>query len=185
MDQACLYWVATLGPVVIGFLAVVVAFGAAWFYYGQLQAMRKARELDSVLTILRYVDDIELRRARWFVIEHGEVIEPLISGPFSWENWHRVNAHMKELSGGTVEIHKVDLWINSLNNISFLVAKGYVPYKVVVDEFMKNALLGCWEHMEPYIRHRQENKILTRAEPSLYARHLQAMVERIKIEGAR
>jgi predicted NACHT family NTPase len=47
----------------------------AWIYYRQSKAMTKARQIESILVILRYIDDIELRRAGYFVYEHAELLK--------------------------------------------------------------------------------------------------------------
>lgn len=162
----------TLVITIIATAAVVVT---AWIYYRQLKAMTNARQLESILVILRYIDDIELRRARYFVYEHAELIKSLFDKPFSWENRRLINDEVKRLSGETVELHEIELWINALNKICFLVRKGYAPSEVV-SGLMKNTLLHSWHAFAPYIEHRR-TRVSTIGEPSGYAKHLQWAVE--------
>ena len=162
----------TLIITVIATAAVVVT---AWIYHRQLKAMTKTRQLDSILVILRYIDDFELRRVRYFIYEHGENLKSVFDKPFSWENRKLIDEEVKRLSGETVELHKIELWINALNNICFLVREGYAPSEVV-SGFMRNALPHCWYVFAPYIEHRR-TRVDTIGEPSVYAGHLQWVVE--------
>jgi len=160
---------------IITSIATVAVVFTAWIYYGQLKAMTKARQLDSILVILSYFDDIELRRARYFVYEHAEDLRSLFDKPFSWENQRLIDEEVKRLSGDKVELHKIDLWINALNNICFLVREGYAPPEVV-SGFMKNTLLHCYNAFAPYIEQRRA-RVDPIGEPSVYATHLEWVVE--------
>ena len=159
---------------IVTMIASGAAAAVAWIYYHQLKAMTKARQLESILIILRYIDDIELLRVRYFVYEHAERLKALFDVPYTWENRKIIDEEVRKMSDGKVELHKIDLWINALNNICFLVREEYAPPKVVSD-FMKNTLLHCWYAFAPYIEHRRsrEDDI---GEPSMYAKHLEWVV---------
>lgn len=160
---------------IITILATAAVVVTAWIYYRQLKAMTKARQLESILVILRYIDHIELRRARYFIYEHAEILKTLFDKPFSWENRKLIDEEVKRLSGEKVELHNIDLWINALNNTCFLIREGYAPSEVV-SGFMKNTLLHCWYAFAPYIEHRR-TRVDTIGEPSVYAKHFQWVVE--------
>lgn len=159
----------------IAVIATIAGVITAWIYYRQLKAMTKARQLEAVLVILRYIDDIELRRARYFIYEHSDRLKTLFDKPFSWDNRKLIDEEVKRLSDEKVELHKIDLWINALNNICFLVREEYAPSEVVTG-FMKNTLLHCYHAFEPYINHRRSRPDSI-GEPSAYAKHLEWIVK--------
>jgi hypothetical protein len=163
-------------------IATATIVATAWIYHGQLKAMTKARQLESILVILRYIDDIELRRARYFIYEHSGKLKLLLDEPFSWDNRKLIDQEVRRLSNDKVELDKIDLWINALNNICFLVREEYAPPEVI-SGFMKNTVLHCWYAFTPYIEHRR-NRVDDIGEPSMYAKHLQWVVEnQLGIQG--
>jgi hypothetical protein len=162
----------------IAVIATIAGVITAWIYYRQLRAMTKARQLEAVLVILRYVDDLDLRHARYFIYEHSDKLKTLFDKPFSWENRRLIDEEVKKLSGDTkVALHHIDLWINALNNICFLVRQEYAPSEVVTG-FLKNTLLHCDHAFKPYIKHRQSRDDPIGV-PSVYAQHFEWVVENI------
>jgi hypothetical protein len=91
-------------PLVSVLTNVIVAIAVVWTvfiyrgqlktYKKQLEAMTKSHQLESTLQALKYVDNIQLRRARWFVYEHIELLNGLIRNKtFEWNDWHHID-HM-------------------------------------------------------------------------------------------
>jgi hypothetical protein len=163
--------VASLATVLAALTVVVTA----WIYYRQLNATHKNRELESIMLVLRYIDDLRLRRARYFVYQHTEQLREILGGDSSWNKREAIDQKIRELSKNEVELHDVDLWLNALNNICFLVKQQYIPADVV-SGLMKNTLLHCWHAFHPYIqlRRRREDDI---GEPSMYAKHFEDIVK--------
>jgi hypothetical protein len=160
--------VATTVAVIVGVI----------IYQRQLQAMTRARELESLLVIMKYVDNIDLRRARYFMLEHWEELSGLFAQSASWETRHAIEAKALDLSGGTIGIHEIDLAVNALNNVCFLVREEYAP-PATVESFMRNSLLHAWEAFEPYIKHRRTRPD-TVGTPSQYGAHFESVVQKLK-----
>lgn len=80
------------------------------------------------------------------------------------------------IDGHELSLHNVDLSLNALNNICFLIRNDYAPPDATI--FMKNTLLHAWRAFEAYIEFR-----LTRdgeiAEPSRYAEDFKRVVSRV------
>lgn len=166
-------WISNAAAIatVTASVAVVIT---ALIYHGQLRAMTKARQLESLLAIMKYADDAELRQARHFMLEHGQKLKDLFEVPFSWEARRAINAKIQEISSGTLTVSDTDAAINALNNICFLIRYGYAPMHSA-DEFLKNSLLHGWNAFEPYVKHRR-NRTDTVGEPSRYGVHLEWIV---------
>jgi hypothetical protein len=156
---------------IIAAVAVVVT---VLIYHRQLRAMTTATQMESLLVIMKYVEDLDLRRARYFMFEHGEALRHLFDTPFSWETRRAIDRRVRELSSNELGLHNIDLVLNSLNNVCFLIRGGYAPPEAV-DAFMKNSLLHVWYAFEPYVYHRRRRPD-TIGEPSQYAAHLEWVV---------
>lgn len=163
-------WVASVATVV----AAIAVVATAIIYQRQLEAMTKARQLESLLVIMKYVEDIDLRRARYFMFEHVDELRSLFDQPFSWDTLREIESRVRALSSGAIGIHEIDLSLNALNNVCFLIRQEYAPTEAV-DAFMKNSLLRAWHAFEPYIKHRRQRPD-TIGEPSQYAVHLEWVV---------
>jgi hypothetical protein len=162
---------ASIGTVIAAAAVVVTAA----IYHGQLQTMTKARQMESLLVIMRYVEDLDLRRARYFMFEHGAALRHLFDAPFSWEARRAIDARVRDLSSNEIGLHNIDLVLNALNNVCFLVRYEYAPPEAI-DAFLKNSLLHAWYAFEPYIHHRRKRPD-TIGEPSQYAAHLEWVVK--------
>jgi hypothetical protein len=172
---------------------IAAALGTAWaaliitataiIYALQLKAMKKARQLESLLRILQYVDSPDLRRGRWFVYEHSESLKPLLDSPFSWEQRRRIDDKIKQLSFEKIDLHQVDLSLNAMNNIAYLIREGYAPYEIV-PKFLKNTLLRCSVCYGPYIQYRRKYRLVANnaleSSASLYGQHLELLAHEIR-----
>lgn len=89
-------------------VATIIAAAAvrlfAAIYWRQLKAMTKTRETESILAIMSYADNRELRQARYLMLEHSKTFEDLFSVPFSWESRRAVDDRLKQLSAGEVTV---------------------------------------------------------------------------------
>ena len=157
---------------IIAALAVTIT---AWIYYRQLGAMIKNRQLEAILVVLKYIDDIRLRRARYFVYEHADTLRNLLDVEYSWDSRKLIDKKVREMSGNEVELHDVDLWLNALNNICFLAREKYAPPEVI-SGLMKNTILHCYHAFKPYIKHRRSRPDDI-GEPSMYGKHFQWIAE--------
>lgn len=149
-------------------------------YAFQWHAMVQATKLQALLAILKYFEDGELKRTREFMYEHGERLRKYFKQPFSWTDHDVIDAEIKQTSGGTLGITDIDLGLNALNNVCYLIRKGYAS-KDLVDGFLRNSLLHMWNAYEGYILYRR-----TRADvrwPSVYAQHLEWVVKRIRVDS--
>lgn len=160
--------VVASGATVVAAAAVVVT---ARIYKRQLEAMTTARQLESLLAIMKYAEDSDLRRARYFMLEHGKKLEGVFDQPYSWDTRNAIDSQVRTLSSGTLGIHEIDLALNALNNVCFLVRQEYAPPQVV-DAFLKNSVLHAWKAFEPYVKHRRRTETLD-GRPSQYAVHLE------------
>jgi len=163
-------------------LATVVAAGAvivtAIIYHRQLGAMTKARQHDSLLVIMKYADDLQLRRARYLMLEHREELAPLLTIKYSWQTRNALDQKIRELSSNELSLHHVDLSLNALNNICFLIRNDYAPPDAMI--FMRNTLLHAWPAFEAYIEFRRTRTLSDIAEPSRYAEDFKWVGSRVR-----
>lgn len=162
---------------VIASIATVVAAGAvvatAVIYFRQLGAMTKSRELDSVVAILNYVDDLQLRRARYLMLEHHEDFRTLFDETYTMQSRRAVDARIRELTAGEVTVHHIDLALNAFNNVCFLLRFGYAPDDAGI--LVRNSLLRAWDAFRPYIFYRRSRPGPV-GEPSQYGAHFEWVV---------
>lgn len=162
---------ASIGTVI----ATIAVVATAVIYHRQLGTMTKARQMESLLVIMRYVEDLDLRRARYFMFEHGSALRHLFDAPFSWATRRAIDVRVRELSSNELGLHNIDLVLNALNNVCFLVRHEYAPPEAI-DAFLKNSLLHAWYAFEPYVHHRRRRPDTIGA-PSQYATHLEWVVK--------
>src|SRR4029079_8793531 len=112
-----------------------------------------------------------------FMLEYGDKLSSLFQQPYSWEMRHRVEALVTELRSGKLELHEIDLAVNALNNVCFLIREGYAP-PIAAQEFMKNSLLHSWGAFESYIKNRRTRPD-TIGTPSQYGAHFEWVVKMV------
>jgi hypothetical protein len=172
--------IITIAASIATILGTIILAITALVYVLQLRSMNKARQLDSMLSILSYLDNQDLRRVRFLVFEHSERLLELLDVPFTWENWNHVNELVKRWSENRIELYQIDVWINTLNKIAFLIRQGYTPVDVL--PFMRNPFLRCWGTFHPYIKRRREYRMGLPDQPSTFAIHLEWAVKKVKEE---
>jgi hypothetical protein len=157
--------------------AIVVVITAA-IYWFQLRSMRKARELESALVILRYIDDIETTRARWFMYEHAGSIYNLFDDSPFWENRRRLRRHINKLSGGLTSLEQVEQSISVLNHIAVLIEEGHVS-RELIPKYLSSTFLHCWKIFQPYIEHTRRGRETISTVQSNFGRHFENVVKQI------
>ena len=163
--------IATTGILLV---SCITAFYAA----RQFRAHRRITEYKAFQDLLRYVEEPSLRRARWFVYHHPEIFHNLPDLPHT-DGWQLINQRVIELSGDQkIDLHSVDLVLNSLNDIAYLVNNRYVPEKIVVD-FLGHTFHRCWVLYEPYVEYRRNHRVTPLIDTSKYACELEQLVKRL------
>jgi hypothetical protein len=176
------WWVkiaSIIGGLTTGFAAIIIV-ATAIIYGLQLRAIRRANELESVLIILRYIEEPTLRRARWFLYQHPEIFLDIPDEPIE-KGWPALNQRIKKLANEfdeDVDLHQIDLVLNTLNDIAYLINKKHVPDRVVKD-FLRHTFERCAFLYGNYIKYRQEHPLDPFTE-SRYAKHLLKLVDTLK-----
>lgn len=166
-------WATSIATVV----AAIAVIMAAVIYQRQLDAMTKARQMESLILMMKYSEDLKLRKAGYFMFEHADELRKLFNVPFSWESRKAIDDHLHSLSCGEFGITDVDLSLDALNNICFLIRGGYAPAEAV-EAFLKNSLVHAWHVFGPYA-YRRRTRPDTVGEPSRYAAHLEWVVSKM------
>ena len=170
-------WAASVATVV----AAIAVVATAVIYLRQLQAMTKARQLESLVVIMRYSEDLTLRRAGYFMFEHAKQLRALFDVPFSWEARKSIDDRLRQLSAGEFGVLDVDRSLDTLNNMCYLVRRGYAPAEAV-DAVLKNSLLHAWHVFGPYVLHRRKRQDMI-GEPSHFGEHLEWVVANLCRDG--
>jgi hypothetical protein len=172
--------------IVIGVVSVAALSITAVIYGLQLRAMRKAHQLQSLLAILRYVDNPELRRARWFANEHMAEVEQILQRPHEteWERRRDLNGLIQTSTGEQTDLQSFDLVINALNDMALLIREGYISIDGVISPMMRTIFLRSATVFRPYIEHRRTHRLGGLEEEVVYAQHLQWVVEELQRRGA-
>lgn len=175
MDLGQILSLLAYGATIIAAIAVTVTM---LIYYGQLNAMTKARQLESVLKIFEYADRLDLRHVRYFIYQHPNCFDNLPNEPFTWEHWNQLDEKIKKLSDNSLGMYDIDLWINALNNVGFLIREGYAP-RIIMTNHMKNIYLRCDQTFHTYIDHRKRRAGMNE-EPSMYAQHFEWVIKQLQ-----
>jgi hypothetical protein len=175
------WWVkisSIIGGLTTGFAAIIIV-ATATIYGLQLRAIRKANELESILVVLRSIEEPKLRRARWFLYLHPEILRDLGDEPIT-EGWPRLNQKIQELSNGEIDLHQIDLVLNTLNDIAYLINRKHVP-AYLVDDFLQHTFHRCLFMHKEYIAYRREHPLGPPSrDKSKYAYHLEKLVNRLE-----
>lgn len=156
-------------------LAVVVT---VLIYYGHLKAMTKGRQLESVLVIMSYANDRELRKARHLMLEHqqDQDHERIFVEPFSDTTRREADEKDRQLSSNEVTLHGVDLALNSINNACYLIRYGYAPEEAA-DVLLKNSLRRSRLAFRSYTEFRRRRPDIHDGGPSRYAEHFKWVIK--------
>jgi hypothetical protein len=173
--------IATIvGGLSTGFAALVV-IATAIIYGLQLRAIRRANELESVLIVLRYIEDPQLRRARWFVYLHPELLRDLPDLPIEL-GWPQINQNViefgKKVGNKEIDLYQIDLVINTLNDIAYLINTKHIPSSIVTD-FLSHTFHRCVHLLGDYIEYRKKHPLPPAKAESRYAYHLEKLIQRL------
>jgi hypothetical protein len=153
----------------------------------QLHTHISNRRLSSTLSILAFVDDIEIARARWFAYQyHNEIGEFLRSSSFesSFDCLEALDKFIREKTKDELDLRKFSQPVNALNIVGFLIEKGYTNYDPIVPYLLENTFMWTWEFYEEYIKYRRSNRPsrsrTEHLEDLWYARHFYAVVQQIR-----
>jgi hypothetical protein len=127
-------------------LAAAAVFGAGYIAYIELNEVSNSRYMevaDRLFDELNSPENIEARR---------RIFQNLPADP---------KTGAKRLSAKDREAMK--LVLNSLDRVSFLTQKGWVPEDLVMP-WMHPMIAKSWEKLEPYVKHERER----RGEPYYY-----------------
>jgi hypothetical protein len=175
------WWVkiaSIIGGLTTG-LAAIIIVATAIIYGLELRAIKKANELESILVVLRYIEEPNLRRARWFLYLHPEILRDIGDKPIT-DEWPRLNQKIQEMSKGRVDLNQIDLVLNNINNIAYLINTKRVP-AYIVDDFLHHAFHRCWSAYAEYIAYRRKHPVgLSFTDKSKYAYHLETLVKRLE-----
>ena len=151
----------------------------------QVREIAQARRLQALLLILQYVDNPDLRRARWFFYQYGQEINKQLDTPFDseWDRRKEMDTAIQRLSEDRVDLDQLDLVLNAFNNISFLVRRKYVRYEDIVPSVVTTTFLQSWDLFSPYVEHRRNSQYRLGSAaktPGSYAEHLLWLGEEIE-----
>jgi hypothetical protein len=150
----------TMVSAVANALYVVAFSGTIWYIHHQLKAVKKASQTESVLRVLEYLHDPELRRPRWFVF-HGEAIlsdlfAAALQASDGWERLDGVFKQSAQLEVG-LEFRQLELSLKALDNVASLIRhkESLVPYDPIAKTLLKSEFLRWWNTFLPYIKWRR------------------------------
>jgi hypothetical protein len=146
-EQWSLVWYAVSACAAAAGLIVVSL--AALFTYHQIREASKSRQVESILAILHYIDDPELRAARQLIHDPSFVSE-VARLESTWSE-----AAMEELvrtaSRGQATWQGVRRSLGSIENISMLVMYD-LTHDEVVNMFFARTIALHWTVMQPVIQ---------------------------------
>lgn len=177
------WWVkiaSIIGGLTTGFAAIVIV-ATAIIYGLQLRAIRRANELEAVLIVLRYIEEPKLRRTRLFVSQHPEIFRNLPDEPIE-KGWPALNERVKNFSkesGEDVDLHQIDLVMNTLNDMAYLINQKHIPDEVVGD-VLGHTFERCAVLYADYITYRRDHPWEPTKKRNQYAEHLTVLVNRLE-----
>jgi len=174
MSDYVIFW----KPFAYGFAIISTLFllVIAWLAY----SMNKARQLEAIVEVLKYVENLDIRKARWFYYEHAESLNKLLQQglPFM-EMRKRLDEEIKRRSNDQIGLHQVEMSLNIFNNIAFLINHGLVPRKILPTLF-RNTFLNAEQFFWPYIKFRREHPLTEHDKQILYASQFAILLNNLK-----
>lgn len=172
-----MFWqaVSAIAAVVYA-LAFLATF---WYVHNQLREMKKAgqtdthiRRLQSIGSILRYIEDRDISRARWFAYQYHERLEALLDQPFDdeFKRMAAIDEQIHKLSAYKLDLQAYLYPVIALNIVGYLIMQGYVEGDIV-PEMLDSTFLRTWRVYKKFIEHRRANRILPEADGSQYPAH--------------
>jgi hypothetical protein len=152
-EQTVRFW-TSLSSLATVFLCLAAGVTAV-IYLSQLRAMTKSRQLEAILAIFRYLDAPEFRMTRWFLYEHGATFNSLLNQKFTPGHQRYIDGRIRELSGETIDLLKINTLAHALDNIAFLLKNDSSLYKVAVPGMLENLFSSSAKLLSRYIDYRR------------------------------
>jgi|SRR5215208_3347415 len=97
-------WLLKIGSALGGFATLAGFFlilATAYIYWRQLHVMTKARQLESLLAMFQYINDIRFHRARYVLYKYPELGNEMIGAIFPSDEWRTLDHKVRGLSNNT------------------------------------------------------------------------------------
>jgi hypothetical protein len=135
--------------------AILAAGCVAWW---QIREVANARYLESSLAILRYLDNENFGRTRWFLYEHQEELKTFLhpKDPFTWklkQEWDATFQALNKDRTPKVDFYSIRSLIHALDNIAFLIESGHISYDKILPNMMENHFRIANSLLGDYIRY--------------------------------
>lgn len=170
----------------VSVVQLLVVIGAAVIAYHQVRSHIDLRRLQSTVAVLRYLENKQMSRARWFAYKHHERIDAVLRDatkpPF--DTLATVDQMVRELSadhsgGEQFDIHDYLYPVVALNIVGYMIKKRLVDQDIV-SEHLASTFLRTWEAYGCFIKYRRTTRFSVRQlPPSKYGWYLQEIAESI------
>jgi hypothetical protein len=125
----------------------IIVFTAALFTYRQVKEASRARQLESALAVLTYINSPDIRNARRLVFTKHEAINREVASNPTWEE---LDSFFKRISGHKVDLQCFHSYLASLENVSILVLNDLAPDNIIEMYFARMAP-HHWTHLQDFI----------------------------------
>jgi hypothetical protein len=143
----------TYHAVVIAVFTLIVVLATAVAAVVQLVQIRKDRDLDVAVGILKYHEDPCLFRLRGFINQHMEEINKLL--PESPPKV-TVNAKIKELSGNRWELEDIYRLVSILNHTCLFISKGFISTDIALEFYP--VITRMWVLLASLVFYERQNR---------------------------
>ena len=156
MPTNCSYCEVLSTWATVGEVALLVIGGGIAFW--QLMEISNSRHLESTLAILRYLDNENFGRIRWFLYEHKHELQPFLhpQRPFCWEvkqEWDEVFKKVNKDRESKIDFYSIRSLIHALDNIAFLIEREYISYGKIMPNMMENHFRIANSLLGDYVRY--------------------------------
>jgi len=173
--QQIILAVVAVTQLVAFLIACAIAFRQAHSHVGM-------RRLQSTLAVLRYVEDRDLSRTRWFAYEHHSEIEHELQNVYDSEfaRLHAIDDQISKLSGGKLDLQSYLYPVVTLNIAGYMAEKKLIEPDVIPC-LLASTFVRTWEAYRPFIEYRRSHRFSKekRLPASGYGRYLERAVQRI------
>jgi hypothetical protein len=149
---------STLAAAAAAWSTFIVICVGGFFAWGQLRGVRQARQLQSILAVFQYLETGNWRRAQWFFYEHARELNLMLQDDVELVKMReQLDCKIKELSGETVTLEGVEIALNTLNNVAFLLLNGHLPQNFLHHGDLANTFRRSATFFRPYIDYRRSH----------------------------
>ena len=143
-----LIWYCT--SALAGILTLVVIIAAATLTYRQIREASRSRQVDSLLAVLRYVDDADLRSARKLVYDATFCAELSRIDAGAWSE-ASMNVLVQTISSHEVDWRTFRRWLGSLENVAMLVMHD-LAHDDVMRMYFGESIQRHWKQLQPIVK---------------------------------